>query len=209
MELLTATTHAPTAAGLEVAKGITDFGMLAVTAGLFLVLTAMLWVACFRWFKSIIDKIVADWAALMTEVLAETRKQNELLTDLAEDAQKDNLLRTKNISGAFFDLAVERVRVLIDKVRRENHIDDREATRAKIHTLLQNMHDDRNSRLDAFEYRGRPLSDYTNEAWVAWVEEVVTREVYSPTPNPDREHTNITAVYERIRIDFYKRLIND
>lgn len=41
-----------------VAKNIGDVGMMAVTAAFFLVLTALLWVACFRWFKSIIDGMI-------------------------------------------------------------------------------------------------------------------------------------------------------
>ena len=43
---------------IEVAKGISDFGMMATTCAFFLLLSGGLMIACFRWFKSIINKIM-------------------------------------------------------------------------------------------------------------------------------------------------------
>ena len=40
----------------EVARGISEQGFLVMTAAFFLVLSAMMMVACFKWFKSIITK---------------------------------------------------------------------------------------------------------------------------------------------------------
>ena len=81
-----------------------------------------------------------------------------------------------------------------------------DATRAKIHTLIQNIHEDRNSRFDCFNYRGKKLSSYINHDWIEWVAEVVEHEVYNETVNHGRAYTNVQAVYERIKIDFYHRM---
>jgi hypothetical protein len=91
-------------------------------------------------------------------------------------------------------------------VREENHIADKEATDKKIRSLLLNMHDDRNTRFDCYTYRGKRISSYTAPEWVDWVEEVVIKEVYETQPNANREYTNVQAVYERIKLDFYHRL---
>jgi len=61
----------------KVAEGIGDFGMMAVTAAFFLILAGGLMVACFKWFKSIINGIIADNKKTMDELLHETKKQNE------------------------------------------------------------------------------------------------------------------------------------
>ncbi len=190
----------------SVAHGITNYGMMAITAAFFLVLTGLLWVACFKWFKSIIDGMIKGNAKVNADLLAETRKQNEMLNDISEGLRPETLLKVKNLSSICFDLAIERVCRIIKRVREENHIADRAATVAKIRTLIENLHEDRNSRLDSFLYRGRTLSSYANVQWIEWVAEVVEKEVYNDTVNNGRAYTNVEAVYKRIKIDFYHRV---
>ncbi|MBO5804228.1 MAG: hypothetical protein J6R25_04000 [Bacteroidales bacterium] len=190
----------------EIAKGIGDLGMTVITAAFFLVLAAGLMIACFKWFKSIINGMITDNKQIMTDLLNETKRQNEQLTDISEGLRPETQLRIKNTSGIYFDFAVEKVCRIIKKVREENHIIDREATKAKIRTLLINLHEDRNSRFDYYTYRGKRLTSYTSPVWIDWVEEVVTKEVYSETPNNSRAYTNVSAVYERIKLDFYHKM---
>lgn len=191
---------------MTVAHGISELGMMAITAAFFLLLSALLWVACFRWFKSIIDNMIKGNTQMVSDLLVETRKQNDMLTDISEGLRPETQLRIKHTTGVFFDLAIEKVCRIIKKVREENHIVDKDATRTKIHTLILNIHEDRNSRFDCFNYRGKKLSSYINPDWVEWVAEVVEREVYSDTINHGRAYTNVQAVYERIKIDFYHRM---
>jgi hypothetical protein len=180
--------------------------MMAVAAAFFLILTFLLWVACFKWFKKIINDMVTSHGKTMGALLTETRKQNDMLTDISESLRPETQLRIKNTSNTYFDLAVERVCRIIKRVREENHIADKEATDKKIRSLLLNMHDDRNTRFDCYTYRGKRISSYTAPEWVDWVEEVVIKEVYETQPNANREYTNVQAVYERIKLDFYHRL---
>lgn len=190
----------------EVARGIGDLGMMAITAAFFLLLASGLMVACFKWFKSIIDGMISDNKQLMVDLLDETKRQNEQLADISEGLQPETQLRIKNTSGIYFDFAVEKVCRIIKKVRDENHIIDREATRRKINTLITNLHEDRNSRFDYYTYRGKRLSNYTSKKWVEWVADVVEKEVYNETQNNSRAYTNVSAVYERIKLDFYHNM---
>lgn len=191
----------------SVAKGISDLGMMAVTAGVFLLLSMGLMISCFVWFKSLINGIINDNRGAMQELLDETRAQNEKLTDISEGLRPETQLRIKNTANVFFDLAVEKVCQIIKKVREENHIVDHEATAAKIRTLLHNIHEDRNTRFESYTYRGRKLSEYTDIAWVEKVASVVEDEIYnSAGPNNGRAYTNVKAAYDDIKLDFYKRL---
>ena len=191
----------------SVAKGISDLGMMAVTAGVFLLLSMGLMISCFAWFKSLINGIIDDNRGAMQELLDETRAQNEKLTDISEGLRPETQLRIKNTANVFFDLAVEQVCRIIKKVREENHIVDHEATAAKIRTLLHNIHEDRNTRFESYTYRGRKLSEYTDIAWVEKVASVVEDEIYnSAGPNNGRAYTNVKAAYDDIKLDFYKRL---
>ena len=192
--------------GLDTARTIGDVGMMAVTAAFFLVLAAALMVACFRWFKSIITDMLVGYKGTMDQLLEETKNQNAMLADISEGLRPETQIRVKNTSSIFFDYAVEKVCRIIKKVREENHIIDRDATRNKIRTLLMNLHDDRNSRFDYYTYRGKRLTSYTSPEWVDWVAEIVENEVYADNPNNGRSYTNVQAVYDRIKLDFYHKM---
>lgn len=189
-----------------VAEGISNFGIMVVVCAAFIILSLLMWVAIFKWFKSIINSTLANNAKVMNELVETTNAQTDVLNEIADGMRPTTLLQIKSISNTCFDLSVEKVCRIIKKVREENHIVDREATRLKIRTLLCNLHEDRNSRFDNTRYKGKTLTKYTTAEWVDWVAEVVEREVYAETQNNGRAYTNVEAVYARIRLDFYHRL---
>ena len=191
----------------EVAKGITDYGLAVVTCAFFLLISATMMVALFKWFKVIITRIMDDNKEGMKSVLDETHKQNELLHDLSEGLRSETLLRVTNVAGAFFDLSIEHVCRLIKKVREENHIQNKEATAEKIRKALRVIHDDRNTKFNSFSYRGTPLSAYCTDDWVEQVAKVIELELYNEDgPNNKRAYTNVKLAYDDIRTDFYQRL---
>ena len=162
-------------AALQTGKGISEFGMMAMTAGFFLVLSALLMVACFRWFMKMIDEMLVSQKETMKQLLDETRTQNERLKDISEGLIPETQMRVKTISNMAFDLSVEKVCQIIKKVRAENHIADKQATGMKIRILLTNLHEDRYSKFDCFTYRGRKLSAYTGTMWVEQVARLSNR----------------------------------
>lgn len=201
-------------AALQTGKGISDFGMMAITAGFFLVLSALLMAACFRWFMNMVNQLMTsqkeinqDYKDTMRQLLEETRAQNERLNVLSESLMPETQLRIKTLSNVFFDLSVEKVCRIIKKVREENHISDKEATARKIRTLLTNIHEDRNSKLDCFSYRGNRLSEYTEKKWIEQVAKAVEAEIYNENgANNGRAYTNVESVYANIRLEFYHNL---
>lgn len=201
-------------AALQTGKGISDFGMMAITAGFFLVLSALLMVACFRWFMNMVNQLMTsqkeinqDYKDTMRQLLEETRAQNERLNVLSESLMPETQLRIKTLSNVFFDLSVEKVCRIIKKVREENHISDKGATARKIRTLLTNIHEDRNSKLDCFSYRGNRLSEYTEKKWIEQVAKAVEAEIYNENgANNGRAYTNVESVYANIRLEFYHNL---
>ncbi len=191
----------------EVAKGISDLGMMAVTAAFFLILSAMMMIAIFKWFKSIINQMMKDNKASVQELTKITNAQTDMLQDISEGLRTETQLRIRNLTGFAFDLSIEQVCRLIKKVRKENHIIDREATATKIRKALKVIHDDRNSRFDPFTFRGKPLSDYCSEEWIEDVAKVVESELYNEDgENNARAYTNVKLAYDNIKTDFYQHL---
>lgn len=190
-----------------VAHGISDFGMMAVTAAFFLILSAAMMVAIFKWFKAIIEQMMQDNKESLQELAKTTNAQNDMLQDISEGLRTETLLRIRNLTGFAFDLSIEQVCRLIKRVRQENHIIDHEATAAKIRKSLMVIHNDRNSRFDPFTYRGKPISDYCVIEWVEDVAKVVEGEIYNADGASNaRAYTNVKLAYDNIKTDFYQRL---
>ena len=190
-----------------VAKGISDFGMMAIAAAFFIVLAAALMWSCFAWFKGLINGMIEANNKAMADLLAETRAQNAALTDIAEGLRPETKLRIRNLTGFAFDLAIEKVLRLIKRVRTENHIVDHEATSLKIRKSLRVIHDDRNSKFDTFTYKGKPLSSYCDEEWIEQVAKVVESEIYHVDgENNARAASNVTLAYENIKTEFYAKM---
>jgi hypothetical protein len=106
-----------------------------------------------------------------------------------------------------FDLGEERCKRLIHRVRTENNIKNQEQTMNKIRLLVRNDYEDSCSKFDNFTYNGKQLSKFTNDEWIGWVSEVISNEIYHEAGANDlRAATNIGAVFDKIKLDFYHRL---
>lgn len=190
----------------EVAKSISDYGALVVMGAIYLVLTASMMVTVFRWFKSIIDRIMTQQEEFKL-IMKAIHDNGVLMGRIAEGLRPETQLRIRNLSGFAFDLSVEQVCRLIKKIREENHIADRKATSEKIRMALRVIHEDRNSRFDTFTYGGTKLSAYTNADWIEQVAKVVEGEIYHEGgANNGRAYTNVKLMYDNIKTDFYHRL---
>ena len=191
---------------VSVAKGISDYGALAVLSASFILISVITQFSIFRWFKNIIDGLIKNTSCAIDDLLKETKMQNEQLTDIAEGLRPRTMLEIKDITKTCFDLSVEKVCQMIKRVKEENNIHDEESTKKKIRLLLTNLHEDRNSRFDNHIYRGKPLTFYTSPEWIDWVADVVTKEVYNDTINEKRSRTNVISVYDKIKLDIYHKM---
>ncbi len=191
---------------LEVAKGISDYGMMVMTSAFFLLLTAAMMIFFFKLVKKVFNNIMLEQKEVLAKVLEEEIKQNASLSVISEASEEVSQLRIKTITSLAFDLSVEKVCRIVKKIRQENNIEDKEATKEKIRLLLKNLHDDRNSKLDNFTYSGNPLSFYVEDEWVENIAKVVEREIYAEKANNGRLYSNLDLAYKSIRLQFYKNL---
>lgn len=191
----------------EIARGISEYGVMAIIASIYLILSALMMIAIFKWFKSIIDKVMGQQQIELNTIVDRIRDNGSMITMLAEGIRPNTMMRVRNLTGFAFDLAVEQVCRLIKRVREENHIADHDATSQKIRKSLQVIHDDRNSRFDCFSYNGTRLSEYCDDEWIEQVAQVVEGEIYHKDgANNARAYTNVKLAYDDIKTEFYKNL---
>lgn len=192
---------------LKTAQNISEFGLMVVICGFFVVLSAALMVYMFRWTVNTINDVMQTNKEMLNRLDGQMKENNKIMQSIAEGLIPKTMLEIKNTSSMAFDLAKHRLLELIDTVLTENHISDREATEEKIDKLVSNLHDDMNSKFDCYSFRGRKLSQYTNHEWINWMITNVISEVYNKNGmNKDRTYTNVTATFDRIKLDFYHRI---
>lgn len=196
-----------TKAALEVAESISNFGMMAVAAAFFVILAIVIMVMFVKWFKDIINNIMTTNQNMLTKLDAQLKETNDVMKSIAEGLRPETLLRVQTTSEMAFQLAQFRLLEIIDTVRTENHIINREATEAKIEKLVLNLHEEMNGKFEYYSYRGKKLSSYTSQQWVEWMKQGVINEIYSDQErNEDRTHTNVSAIFKRIALDFNHNL---
>ena len=83
----------------EVAHSVSDYGALIVIGASFIVLSLLMWVAIFKWFKTIINRVIERSNSDMVEILTETKKQNDMLSDISEGLRNETQIRLRNLTG--------------------------------------------------------------------------------------------------------------
>jgi hypothetical protein len=191
---------------IAVAKGISDYGFMAVTAAFFLVIAgSMLWIFI-RWFIKIINNIMETKQTIVA--LVDIQKETlAMIKDIHENTDNKLLEQIHVISGMAFDNAKFLIFRALMKIREENHLEDNEEIiEKKIQLIVENIHNDRNSKFDNFNYRGARLSEYVNEAWIRRIVNLMLTELYSGAFDAKRAMSNIDLAYQSFKVEFYKNL---
>lgn len=204
---------------IQVAKGISELGMLVMVGAFYLVLTTVIVLGMFKVFLTMVKntmkanekmqaQMIEDSKATQNKLIEAINEQSAQLVDVAEGLREKTLNEIKIVSGALFDNGKSEITKIIKTIRQENHIQNKKATIAKIRKMVINVHENRNSKFDAFRFRGKCLSSYTSPEWIDQLSQVVEQEVYSESVNNGRADTNITNITESMKLDFYHNLIN-
>lgn len=193
---------------IQVAKGISELGMLVMAGAFFLVLSATMMAVVVKLFSKMINNTMEENKATQNKLIEAINEQSAQLVDVAEGLREKTLNEIKIVSGALFDNGKGEIIKIIKTIRQENHIQNKKATVAKIRKMVINIHENRNSKFDAFKFRGKSLASYTSPEWIEQLSQVVEQEVYSDSVNNGRADTNITNITESMKLDFYHNLIN-
>lgn len=192
---------------LKTAQGISEFGLMVVICAFFIAISAGMMIFMFRWMVNTINDVMKTNKEMLAKLDAQMQENNKIMQSIAEGLQPETDQRIRILSKSMFNLASYELIEIIDTVRTENHIVDREGTEAKILKLVTNLHEDKNTDFGYYTYRGRKLSSYTNSEWIEWMKQGVVNEVYNNKGfNKDRMDTNINAIFDRIKLDFHHRL---
>lgn len=192
---------------LKTAQSISEFGIMVVICAFFVVIAAGMMIFMFKWTVNTINDVMRTNKEMLQKLDAQMQENNKIMQSIAEGLRPETDLRVKTTSKNMFNLAKFELIDILETVREENHISNREATEAKILNLVSNLHNDKNADFDYYTYRGRKLSSYTNPEWITWMVQGVVNEIYNDKGfSKDRMLTNMSAIFAKIKLDFYHRM---
>lgn len=194
-------------AALQTSRGISDFGMMAVAAGFFLVICGVMWFFIFKWFKRLVDNVITRQEKVINDLLVETKAQNEVLSDINEGLKPISQMQINSVCNNFFDLDCERLCRLVRNVRDENNIDDKQKTRRKIETRCNAIIKKRSIELDNFIHHGKRLSEFMSTDWVKKFSDIIESEIYNPIgANNARAYANIKTAIDEVKVEFFNNM---
>ena len=192
---------------MQTANGITNYGILVMISSIYLVLTAAMMIAIFRWFKSIINQILKQNKEMLAKIASETKGLASMIHDVSEQARDDSKMRAKTVISLYIENAITKVCRMIKRVREENNISDRDMTHNKVLQRTQVLYKQMESDLYTFSYRGKKISESMDERWVDEVVSVVEQELYNPAGvNNSRAYANVSTVFTKIRTELEDNL---
>lgn len=194
----------------KMADLIGEHGFPVVCSAVMIVLFFFFFVGAMKKLNTLLEKQSELMSTTLKEIkdgindlLDETRKQAEALTDIGEGARQETVLRLHTLADIAFDKTIEQLQNSIRAIRKENHIADHDATEDKVENLLKTIHSERKKDFDLFTFKGRRISEYCKDEWIDQAKEVVLKEVYHEDGENDyRTKTNISLVYDNIRNEF-------
>lgn len=192
---------------LELAKGISEYGIMNICSAILLLLCVIAMVSFFKWFMKLMNKFFDDFSAKMGAIINKIEGVGDKMNDISEGLRTETKSRIEFLSNTIFDLAVEKVLNIIRRVRKENHLDKMEQTKRKIRTMVTNLYNGRKNGLENFTYKGESLDNGMNTEWIDRACEVIENEVYDSDYDEERARTNVIELYKNIRNEFTQNIL--
>lgn len=202
----------------EVTRLIADNGIMLVLSAIMIIIfinifkkTTKNWERIEKKNDKLIDTILAKGTA--TDYMS---KQNEInnnmlsiLKELREGATREcTQEQIKVVSNAIFDLAKRQMLEETIRIKEENHLNNKGAIKAKVNAIVKQKVNDRKSKLYNFNWKGKPLSEFTAISKVEGVVDIILTELYAEDGLlEDRLQRNLEIWYDNMKIDLFNEVI--
>ncbi|MCL1933979.1 MAG: hypothetical protein FWF53_09250 [Candidatus Azobacteroides sp.] len=204
MTLLQSELHEPV---VQVAKGISEYGFMAIVSAFYLIITGIMMVFFIKWFVKIIDGIVKGQEKSLGEVVTLQREMVLMMKSINDGINDETLTQIKLFITAIIENSKYKMYHEAKKIYEENNLEkNRESIEKKVSNLVKNMYDSHEQKYDSFSYKGKKLFLYTNSSWVDKIAETVLNSIYMDNYSHTKLFTNLTIAYEEIINDFIKNL---
>jgi len=192
---------------IEVSKGISEAGLLVITAAFYLIVTATMMIIIMRWFVRLVNKIFDAQQTTLDSILELQKGQDVKINQVKEALTGEVFNQIRVVADYAFDYNKIQIVLTIAQVKEENNLDDRDRVEKKVKMILENFYNRRNSNFDAFTYNGKKLSYYANPEWTKKIYNFCIESIYDGRVyHRDYYIKNLDRFYEEVKVEFFNNL---
>jgi len=178
---------------LDMAKGITDFGALAIMGAMLLVFVGVI---LFFFLKMM--------TTLFNNFLKSIEKNIQRVIDILTG---DDLSRIKVTIKYALQFIPHEVCVCIADIKERNGLSDEEEIKRNLRVILENLYKKFVSDINTFSYRENRLEYYCNPEWIDLIYEFCIKAIYDgKTYHRDLYLGKLNNLYRTIMNEFFENL---
>ena len=192
---------------VEVARGISEYGMLAIAAAAFVVGSMINNFHTRKLHDKLINRIVDNTQITINEISKHIQVSDEKISQVKEALTGEMFNKVRTFAECSFDYNKMQVVWTIAQIKEENNLDDRERVEKKVRLIIDNLYNRRNANFDAFNYNGRELSYYANPAWIEKIYSYCIDSIYDGKEfRRDYYMKNLNHFYDEMKVEFFENL---
>jgi len=188
---------------LTITKGISEVGLLIMTAAFYLVTTAIMMVM----FAKQINRANETQHLALKDVIQILKDNNIKINQLKESLTGEAFNQIRVVSTYAFDYIKYQVLVSIAQIKEDNNLGNRQQIEEKVRLILDNLFNRMIVDFDAFLYNGNKLSYYTKREWIDKVFDYCIESIYDGREYHRKYYMiNIEHIYDEVAVEFFQNL---
>ena len=192
---------------IEIAKGISDVGVLIVITAFYLLVTGTMMIIFIRWFVKMVNQIINTQQDNLKNIYELQKQQDSKLTEIKESLNSEMLNQVRILYCYAFDFHKLCIVNIVKQIKNENNIENRDYIERKITMSLRNLFEDSKSKFSSFAYNGKKLSYYMDDKWLDMVIKNCIDEIYNEDYSEEKADKHIALLFDSIKIEFQNNLL--
>lgn len=183
--------------GLDVAKGVSEYGFMVVVSGFFILLCSVILFTIVKRYMKMTDENMKGSVKMMQSIADTLTSVARKIDDISEAEAEKNLTQIKTIAMMAKKYDVEFTMNMIRRIRTDNHLNEKEKLAAKVSALCKNLAMQRGDELSLFMYRGKPLDEYMPQSWHFQIEKTMLADL-DMEESYSRTYSNMRNAFDSV-----------
>ena len=188
---------------IEVAKGISEYGFMAMTTAFYLVTTGVLVV----WLGKFFNKTIQNQQEMLKSIIVSLGEQKTEIKQLKEAMTGEVYNQIRIAVKHVFRSIIHEVCITIADTKEGNNLSNRTAVEERIVDRVENFYKSDCADLSAFQYEGKNLAECMNPKWMNKTSDFCITSVFDEQPYHRRLYLpHLKVMFEKFRLELFENL---
>ena len=203
---------------MVMARGISDLGVLIITAACFLFISLITYITLLfitkkqtnnviNQFNALIKNLVESQQTKLDAILEYARQNESKITQLKEAITGEEFNKIRVATNYGFDFNKLSVALLINETKQANNLDQKREIESQVRMAIDNLYNRFSSELDYYEYNGRKASDFLEIEWKERIYDFCMKSIYDEKSVHCKYYIKLLSHYfDEFKVKFYEKL---